>query len=102
MDGMGPQLEQWQTCQAQNREKELDADEFSAKLTGKPAVLASALIKIYERSKFGSIPDHNISSPSLSLLSVATMSERRHLFSKEPSISLRIRRLLDLANRLDE
>jgi len=77
------------------RDGELYADEYSAKLTGKPAALASALIKIYEsvRSTPSLIPD----TAGLSLL---MKNHEAGIFSKQPSLTLRIKRLLEMERRL--
>jgi len=77
------------------RDGELYADEYSANLTGKPAALASALIKIYESVR---------SSPSLvpntAGLSLLMKDHDSGLLSKQPSLSLRIKRLLEMERRL--
>jgi heat shock protein HtpX len=77
------------------RDGELHADEYSANLTGKPAALASALIKIYESVR---------SSPSLipntAGLSLLMKDHDSGLFSKQPSLTLRIKRLLEMERRL--
>jgi Zn-dependent protease with chaperone function len=77
------------------REGELSADEYSARLTGKPAALASALIKIYEmiRPSTGSFPH----SAALSHL---MRDHESGLLSKQPSLTVRIRKLLELENQL--
>jgi len=77
------------------RDGELRADEYSAKLTGKPAALASALIKIYESVRL---------SPSLlpntAGLSLLMRDHDSGLFSKQPSLTLRIKRLLEMERRM--
>lgn len=72
------------------RERELAADEFAAFHTGKPASLASALLKIYEALAL--VPF--VHSPSLSSLSISNSSK---LLNKQPPLELRIRHLLALA-----
>lgn len=73
------------------RDGELYADEYSARLTGKPAALASALIKIHE----------SMSSPIASVQSASLLLNRKDsgIFSKEPSLSQRIKRLLEMQDR---
>ncbi len=79
------------------RERELDADDFSARITRKPLALASALLKMYERgSTLGSSsPNNNISQVSLLMNSSAEKKlPRMSLFSKEPALAMRIERLI--------
>jgi Zn-dependent protease with chaperone function len=77
------------------RERELDADEFSAKVTGKPISLASALLKIYESGII--TPLENISHISYLINDVAEKGAKRtSLFSREPALSIRIQRLIAL------
>ena len=85
------------------RERELGADEFSAKSTGNPAALASALIKIHEKSGDRSIilRSHAISSSSMSMLSSVNGGGHVSFLSKQPSLALRVRRLLDMAGRMN-
>jgi heat shock protein HtpX len=77
------------------RDGEFYADEYSANLTGRPAALASALIKIYESVR---------SSPSLvpntAGLSLLMKDHDSGLFSKQPSLTLRIKRLLEMEKRM--
>jgi Zn-dependent protease with chaperone function len=87
------------------RERELAADEFSAKITNRPAALASALLKIYLNLKHDV---EMIGAPSgvSFLISEArssnetrghnSRSSRLRLLSKQPSLTQRIQRLLDL------
>jgi Zn-dependent protease with chaperone function len=78
------------------RHGELNADEYSAKITGKPAALASALTKIYEplRISPSSVPNTVGVSP--------VMKDRdAGLFSKQPSLTLRINRLLEMEGEID-
>ncbi len=73
------------------RERELAADEFSAKSTGKPAALASALLKIYGLGRLGEGYD----SPSFSSLSLP--GKTSGFLCKQPSLKLRIERLLRMS-----
>ncbi len=77
------------------RQGELSADEYSARLTGKPAALASALIQIYEmiRPSSESLP-HSLAFSQL------MRAHESGLLSKQPSLSLRIKKLLELENQL--
>ncbi|MGI0080720.1 MAG: M48 family metallopeptidase [Nitrososphaerales archaeon] len=72
------------------RERELVADEFAGLHTGKPASLASALLKIYEALA----PVPLVHSSCLSSLSISNSSK---LLNKQPPLELRIRHLLALA-----
>jgi Zn-dependent protease with chaperone function len=75
------------------RQRELEADDFSARITRKPVSLASALLKIYENVHIK--PLDNIRQISyLVNSSYEKKCKRRNLFSKEPPIRLRIDRLL--------
>ena len=77
------------------RERELDADEFSAQVTGKPISLASALLKIYESVMVA--PLGNISYISYLMNDAGGKKPRRaSLFSKEPALAIRIQRLIAL------
>jgi Zn-dependent protease with chaperone function len=71
------------------RDGELCADEYSAQLTRKPAALASALIKIHESMQSPVLP---------SLQTVSLLVNRREsgILSKEPSLTQRIKRLLEM------
>ncbi|HZW55220.1 MAG TPA: M48 family metalloprotease [Nitrososphaerales archaeon] len=88
------------------REREFDADEYSARATRNPSSLASALIKIYEnmaRSPLSKQLTFREGSAfqgggPVSLLSVS-IGTRRFL-AKEPPLSLRIRRLLEIEKTL--
>jgi heat shock protein HtpX len=76
---------------AVHREREYLADESSGRSTGKPAALASALLKIADR---GSVPR---ATWGLSIL-----GSGRGVFSRYPPVTERVRRLLllsDLLNR---
>jgi Zn-dependent protease with chaperone function len=77
------------------REGELSADEYSANLTGKPAALASALIKIYEMIR----PD-GVAVPSSVALSHVMRDHESGLLSKQPSLAVRIRKLLELESQI--
>ena len=77
------------------RQGELSADEYSARLTGKPAALASALIKIYEM-----ISAKGIGIPDSFALSHVMRDHEAGLLSKQPSLSQRIAKLLELENQL--
>jgi Zn-dependent protease with chaperone function len=73
------------------RDGELYADEYSARLTGKPAALASALIKLHEsmRTPLTAVP--TVQGASL------LMNERESgIFSKQPSLTVRIKKLLEM------
>jgi heat shock protein HtpX len=74
---------------------ELSADEYSARLTEKPAVLASALIKIYE-----TIRPVAISMPDSLVLSHLMRDHESGLFSKQPSLTARIKNLLELESQI--
>ncbi|MDA4111636.1 MAG: M48 family metalloprotease, partial [Thaumarchaeota archaeon] len=74
---------------------ELSADEYSARLTGKPAVLASALIKIYE-----TIRPQSLSVPHSIILSHFMRDNDSGLFSKQPSLTFRIQKLLELESQI--
>lgn len=72
-----------------HREREFEADKFSAGLTKKPLALASALIKIHE-----AIP---VNLPGyVSQLSI--VSKRGGLLKRSPPIDTRIERLLKMQN----
>ena len=79
------------------RDGELYADEYSARRTVKPAALASALIKIHEsvRTSMSKIP---VAQGASMLLD----DHESSLFSKQPSLSLRIKKLLEMENYEDE
>ena len=79
------------------RDGELYADEYSAHLTGKPAALASALIKIHEsmRAPVGQMPLRQVTSMLLE-------DHEPSLFSKQPSLTLRIKKLLEMENEVEE
>ena len=76
------------------RQGELSADEYSARLTGKPAALASALIKIYEM-----IRARGMTLPQSFAVSHVMRDHEAGLLSKQPSLSLRIAKLLELENQ---
>jgi heat shock protein HtpX len=73
------------------RDGELYADEYSAKITGNPAALASALIKIHESAQ--GVPS---TVPSMAALSLLLKDHDFGLFSKQPSLVSRIKRLLEM------
>jgi Zn-dependent protease with chaperone function len=98
------------------RERELAADEFSARLTGKPASLASALLKIYEGMRDRATTDGLKSPVGVSYLLSEQVPKMKievsarevrgrtkqslKILSKQPSLKLRIERLLDITNSL--
>jgi len=73
-----------------HRERELEADRFSAILTKKPLALASALIKIHEALS-GKLPAH------VSQISIVSSGGR--LLAKSPPIGIRIERLLGFRDK---
>lgn len=75
------------------RDGELCADEYSAQLTGKPAALASALIKIHESTM------QSVTMPILQSASLLLNRRDSGILSKEPSLTQRIKRLLEMEER---
>jgi Zn-dependent protease with chaperone function len=74
------------------REREYSADEFSARTTGKPAFLASALVKIYESS-------HNCAGIKSSFaISSLIRTGEWGILSKEPRLATRVKKLLEMTN----
>lgn len=100
------------------RERELAADEFSARLTGKPASLASALLKIYHNMKEDSAVKGLKAQVGISFLisdqiQNAGGNKNSHkegprrpavrsskLLSRQPPLKLRIERLLEITDSL--
>lgn len=78
---------------AVHRERELLADEVSARLTRKPLALASALLKVDEAM------DEKFSSP---LMAFSVLGFRKGIFSRHPPLKLRIGRLLRLAESMQK
>jgi heat shock protein HtpX len=79
------------------RDGELYADEYSARLTGKPAALASALIKIHESMK---APAPRIPEPQ-TMSSYLLDDHEANIFSKQPSLTLRIKKLLEMEDEVE-
>lgn len=75
---------------AVHREREYLADEMSARSTGKPAALASALLKIANRG-----------SPPRVVVGLSIYGRGRGVFSRYPPLKERIQRLLLLSDLLD-
>lgn len=75
---------------AVHREREYLADEASGQSTGKPAALASALLKIATRP-----------APSPSAWGLSIVGPGRGLFSRYPPLRERVQRLLLLSDLLD-
>ncbi len=73
------------------REREFAADEFAARFTEKPAALASALLKVYGLGQLG----RSFEIPILSSLSLPRSTAS--VLSKQPSLKLRIERLLKMS-----
>jgi Zn-dependent protease with chaperone function len=91
------------------RERELAADAFSARLTGRPASLASALLKIYkvmrENASSGLKAPFAVSflmsnSSGEAASKKTKIKSRGALLSKEPTLTLRIERLLEITNSM--
>ncbi len=80
------------------REREFQADEFSARLTGNPASLASALIKMYHASP---ARKELVNSATVSLIASGGHRHNSGLLCRQPPIKQRINRLLRLADALD-
>ncbi|MGH2638414.1 MAG: M48 family metallopeptidase, partial [Rhabdochlamydiaceae bacterium] len=76
------------------REREFSADEYAARLTGKPASLASALLKIHEFMKGSRFISSTIT------LSTLIDGRKWGIFSKQPRLAERIEKLLRLDNEL--
>lgn len=76
------------------RNGELYADEYSARLTGRPAALASALIKIHESTKPSAF-----SFPASQATSMILDDYDSSIFSKQPSLTFRIKKLLEMENQ---
>src|SRR5437899_10982779 len=74
---------------AVHREREYLADETSARSTGKPAALASALLKIVDRGV-----------PTKATWGLSIYAPGRGLFSRYPPIDERVHRLLLLSDLL--
>jgi len=74
---------------AVHREREYLADETSARSTGKPAALASALLKIVDRG-----------APTKATWGLSIYAPGRGLFSRYPPIDERVHRLLLLSDLL--
>jgi hypothetical protein len=77
------------------REREFAADEFAARSTKKPEALASALLKVYGLGQFV----RKFEFPMLSTLSLTKSSQSA--LSKQPSLKLRIERLLEMTETRD-
>jgi Zn-dependent protease with chaperone function len=76
---------------AVHREREYLADEMGGRSTGKPAALASALLKIAERD-----------APPKAAWGISIHGPRRGLFSRYPPVRERVDRLLLLSELLDQ
>ncbi len=76
---------------AVHREREYLADETSGRSTGKPAALASALLKIAARGE-----------PPKTVWGLSILGGRRGIFSRYPPLQERVQRLLLLSALLDE
>ena len=81
------------------REGEVSADEYSARLTRKPASLASALLKLHE---FMSLQDGGMNYASGAAMSSLLSGKGHGLLSKQPRLSTRIERLLKLDIELSD
>ncbi len=76
---------------AVHREREYLADEMSGRSTGKPAALATALLKIADRGK-----------PPRSLVGLSIYGSGKGVFSRYPPLKERVQRLLVLSELLQE
>jgi heat shock protein HtpX len=83
-----------------SRSREYVADESSARITGKPLALASALMKINDFVKAGAKLNVQPTTSSLWIANPFTAAGILELFSTHPSTANRIRRLQEIAQTL--
>jgi heat shock protein HtpX len=82
-----------------SREREYEADEFAAKLTGKPMSLASALEKLSSGVKRRPMDDHSPETAHMFIVNPFSSASYRELFSTHPSVKKRVERLSRMAGR---
>ncbi len=83
-----------------SREREFGADEFAAKLTGKPMSLASALQKLAAGVKQRPMDDHSPETAHMFIVNPFSSANYRALFSTHPPVEKRIQRLSRLAGEM--
>ncbi len=80
-----------------SREREYDADEEGARITGKPMELANALIKISGAKKVGLTVNVNPSTAHMWIVNPLRGGSIEELFSTHPSVEKRVERLKKIA-----
>ncbi len=83
-----------------SRDREYEADEFAAKLTGKPMSLASALQKLVAGVKRHPMDDHSPETAHMFIVNPFSSINYRELFSTHPSVTKRMLRLSRLAEEM--
>ncbi|MBN2158220.1 MAG: zinc metalloprotease HtpX [Spirochaetes bacterium] len=83
-----------------SREREYAADEFSARLTGRPMYLASALLKLERGVQRSPMPDHSPQTAHLFIVHPFSADSIGEVFATHPPIKKRVERLKKMAGEM--
>ncbi len=83
-----------------SREREYEADEFAARLTKEPRMLAAALKNISSGSRAHRMPEHSPETAHMFIVNPFSGTNIGQLFSTHPPMEKRIARLNELAGEL--
>jgi len=83
-----------------SREREYGADEYSARLTKRPVLLANALLKLERGVQRSPMPDNNPETAHLFIVHPFSADSIGAVFSTHPPIRKRVERLMKLQNQI--
>ncbi len=84
-----------------SRDREYKADEFSAKLTGHPEYLASALLNLEKGVRRAPMEDHSPQTAHMFIVNPFSAASIGELFSTHPPVNKRVERLMRMRGEMN-